>query len=48
MGYYYCVLSTKTYALKNDKCSGRKTAKQRVTISFCTNMESEKEEPFES
>lgn len=45
-GLYYRALPTKTYALKNDKCSGRKTAKQRITILFCANMEGEKEEPL--
>lgn len=45
-GLYYRALPTKTYALKNDKCPGRKTAKQRITILFCVNMEGEKEEPL--
>lgn len=45
-GLYYRALPTRTYALKNDKCPGRKTAKQRITILFCANMEGEKEEPL--
>lgn len=45
-GLYYRALPTKTYALKDDKCNGKKTAKQRLTILFCANMEGEKEEPL--
>lgn len=45
-GLYYRALPTKTHALKSDKCSGRKTSKQRITILFCVNMEGEKEEPL--
>lgn len=45
-GLYYRALPTKTYALKSDNCSGRKTTKLRITILFCANMEGEKEKPL--
>jgi hypothetical protein len=45
-GLYYRALPTKTFAVKSDQCLGRKTAKLRITILFCANMEGEKEKPL--
>lgn len=45
-GLYFHTMQTKTHALQNDKCSGRKTAKPRIRILLCVNIEGEKEEPF--
>lgn len=45
-GLCYLALPTKTYGLKDDKCSGNKAAKQRLIILFWANMEGEKEEPL--
>lgn len=39
---YYRSISTKTFALKHDKCAGRKSAKQQLNALRCTNMEGEK------
>lgn len=45
-GLYYLAMPNKTFALKSDKCVGKKSAKQRVTILFCSNMNGEKENPL--
>lgn len=45
-GLYYLAMPNKTFALKSDKCAGRKSAKQRVTILFCSSMNGEKETPL--
>lgn len=45
-GLYYRAMPNKTFSLKNDKCTGRKAAKQRLTILLCANMEGEKEDPL--
>lgn len=45
-GLYYLAMPNKTFALKSDKCAGRKSAKQRVTILFCSSMDGEKETPL--
>lgn len=45
-GLYYLAMPNKTFAFKNDKCVGRKSAKQRVTILFCSSMNGEKENPL--
>lgn len=45
-GLFYHAMPTKTFALKSDMCAGRKSAKQRLTILFCANMEGEKEDPL--
>lgn len=45
-GLFYLAMPNKTFALKNDKCTGKKTAKQRVTILFCANMNGDKENPL--
>ena len=39
-------MPNKTFALKYDKCNGKKLAKQRLTILFCANMEGDKENPL--
>ncbi|XP_030749426.1 tigger transposable element-derived protein 6-like [Sitophilus oryzae] len=45
-GLYYMAMPNKTFALKNDKCAGKKSAKQRVTLLFCCSMHGEKENPL--
>lgn len=45
-GLYYRAMPNKTFALKNEKCAGKKAAKQRLTILLCANMEGEKEDPL--
>lgn len=47
-GLCYRAMPTKTFALKikEDKCAGRKSAKQRLTVLLCANMEGEKEDPL--
>lgn len=45
-GLFFRALPSKTFALKNEKCSGGKSAKERITILFCANMAGEKEDPL--
>ena len=45
-GFFYLAMPNKTFALTSDKCAGKKTAKQRLTILFCANMEGDKENPL--
>lgn len=45
-GLFYCAMPNKTFALKSDEYIGNKTAKQRLNILFCTNMEGGNENPL--
>nr|CAI5857987.1 unnamed protein product [Callosobruchus analis] len=45
-GLFYLAMPNKTFALKEDRCVGKKTPKQRLTILFCANMEGDKENPL--
>lgn len=45
-GLFFRALPTKTFALRNDRCAGGKSAKERLTILLCSNMEGDKEKPL--
>lgn len=43
---FYIAMSHKTFAQQSDKTAYKKTAKQRLTILFCVNMDGDKENPL--
>jgi len=45
-GLFFRALPTKTFALRNDKCAGGKSAKERLTVLLCSNMEGDKVKPL--
>lgn len=45
-GLFFRALPTKTFAFKNENCTGGKASKDRLTILFCASMTGEKEIPL--
>ena len=45
-GIFYCAVPDKTLKVKGDECKGGKKSKERITASFCVNMEGEFEKTF--
>lgn len=45
-GLFFRALPKKTLALKNEKCTGGKSSKERLTVLFCASMAGEKENPL--
>ena len=42
-GLYFKALPNKTMTLKNEKCTGGKLSRERITILHCVNMAGDKE-----
>lgn len=45
-GLYYRALPSKTFTFRNEKCTGGKSVKERLTVLLCANLNGEKEKPL--